>query len=204
LTVFHRSDPGNKAKFTSATGTASSNGTHLTMLTLSFPNSQTSVRTSRFEVTFKYVKDRLGDWGMKNATVTLEGSDSAQFKFADVRLTSAVAISVPVNMSFHCSRFGSLRPLEKAEDLKQNHTFTIDFKGFQMQVFMPEHPVVQRFADEYECVGFFTPGIWCGIFMTIILLSILTWGMKMIMDVKTMDRFDDPKGKPISFGSGSE
>lgn len=58
------------------------------------------------------------------------------------------------------------------------------------------------FVDEYECVGFFTPGIWMGIVVTIVLLSILSWGMKMLMDVKTMDRFDDPKGKPISFGSG--
>lgn len=59
-----------------------------------------------------------------------------------------------------------------------------------------------RFVDAYECVGFFTPGIWMGIIVTLILISILTWGMKMIMDIKTMDRFDDPKGKPISFGSG--
>jgi V-type H+-transporting ATPase S1 subunit len=150
---------------------------------------------------FKFIRDNLGYWGMKNATVSLEGSDSAQFRFTDVQLSSAVPISVPVGWSFHCSRFGSFRPLQKPEELKQNHTFTIDIRGFQMQVFMPEH-TTERFAREYECVGFFTPGIWMGIVVTIMLLSVLTWGLKMIMDVKTMDRFDDPKGKPISFGSG--
>jgi len=39
-----------------------------------------------------------------------------------------------------------------------------------------------------------------GIFVTILLMSIIAWGLAMIMDVKTMDRFDDPKGKPLSFG----
>jgi len=36
--------------------------------------------------------------------------------------------------------------------------------------------------------------------VTVILMAVISWGLVMIMNVKTMDRFDDPKGKPVSFG----
>ena len=58
-----------------------------------------------------------------------------------------------------------------------------------------------KFGPSYDCVGFFSIGIWSGIFVTIILLSILSWGITMVMSVKTMDRFDDAKSKPISVGT---
>jgi V-type H+-transporting ATPase S1 subunit len=47
-------------------------------------------------------------------------------------------------------------------------------------------------------VGFFSIGILSGIFITILLMGIITWGIVMIMNVNTMDRFDDPKGKQIT------
>lgn len=53
------------------------------------------------------------------------------------------------------------------------------------------------FNDAYDCVGFTTIPIWSGLFVTFILAVIMTMGLTMIMDIKTMDRFDDPKGKTI-------
>jgi len=55
-----------------------------------------------------------------------------------------------------------------------------------------------KFGRSYDCVGFFSIGILSGWFITILLLGLLTWGIKMVMNVNTMDRFDDPKGKTIT------
>lgn len=56
---------------------------------------------------------------------------------------------------------------------------------------------INQFSDAYDCVGFTTIPIWSGLFVTLILSIIMTMGLTMIMDIKTMDRFDDPKGKTI-------
>lgn len=58
-----------------------------------------------------------------------------------------------------------------------------------------------KFGPSYDCIGFFSIGILSGWFVTIILLGILTWGITMVMSVNTMDRFDDPKSKPIAVGT---
>lgn len=45
---------------------------------------------------------------------------------------------------------------------------------------------------------FFTAPIWSGLIVTFVLGIILAWGIIMLMDIRTMDRFDDPKGKTIT------
>jgi V-type H+-transporting ATPase S1 subunit len=55
-----------------------------------------------------------------------------------------------------------------------------------------------KFSDPQERDSFFTPPILAGLFVTFLLLFIVTWGITMIMDIKTMDTFDDPKGKTIT------
>lgn len=57
------------------------------------------------------------------------------------------------------------------------------------------------FDDPYNCVGFTTIPIWSGLFVTFILLLIMTFGLTMMMDIKTMDRFDDAKGKTITINT---
>jgi V-type H+-transporting ATPase S1 subunit len=56
----------------------------------------------------------------------------------------------------------------------------------------------KTFGDAYNCELFFTPPIWSGLFVTSILALIMMWGLVMIMDIRTMDQFDDPKGKTIT------
>lgn len=57
------------------------------------------------------------------------------------------------------------------------------------------------FSDAYDCVGFTSIPIWTGIFVTAILAIIMIWALTMIMDIRTMDRFDDPKGKTITISA---
>lgn len=62
-----------------------------------------------------------------------------------------------------------------------------------------------RETDEFgpcnDCIGFFSAGIWGGLFVVILLILILFYGICNMMDIRTMDRFDDPKGKTIIVGA---
>lgn len=83
-----------------------------------------------------------------------------------------------------------------------NDTRVIRFDDIKIQPFFhnTSGPVV--FGDSLNCVGFFSAPIWSGLFVVFILLSITFYGIIMMMDIRTMDRFDDPKGKTITINAG--
>ena len=54
-----------------------------------------------------------------------------------------------------------------------------------------------NFAYASDCAGFFTPGIWMGLLTSLLMLLIFVYSLHMIMQLNTMDRFDDPKGPSI-------
>ncbi|XP_006810623.2 V-type proton ATPase subunit S1-like, partial [Neolamprologus brichardi] len=55
-----------------------------------------------------------------------------------------------------------------------------------------------EFSYASDCAGFFSPGIWMGLITSLLMVLVLTYGLHMIMQLRTMDRFDDPKGPAIS------
>ena len=84
----------------------------------------------------------------------------------------------------------------------ESFTRSIRFIGFQFQPdFAPteEVPIDERtFSDNVsDCIGFFSPGIWGALFVIFIFAFIMTYGISMMLDIRTMDKFDDPKGKTI-------
>lgn len=118
-----------------------------------------------------------GTWSAKN------------FKLGDVRYFPQVPVNAYDRKSFGC---GFLR-------LSDGKNY-IEFYDVQIQpLFNPENDEkLTQFSDTAnDCVGFFSPAIWGALFVIIILVSILSCGLTFIMDIKTMDRFDDPKGKTI-------
>lgn len=56
----------------------------------------------------------------------------------------------------------------------------------------------EQFSYASDCAGFFSPGIWMGLLTSLFMLFIFTYGLHMILSLKTMDRFDDHKGPTIS------
>jgi len=56
----------------------------------------------------------------------------------------------------------------------------------------------EKFSDGWDCVVFFTEGIWMAIITVLLMTIIILFGLNMIASLKTMDRFDDPKGKTIT------
>lgn len=60
---------------------------------------------------------------------------------------------------------------------------------------------IEKFSDSNDCIGFTSPAIWAGLFITFLLLAIISTAITYIMDIRTMDRFDDPKGKTITINA---
>ena len=54
-----------------------------------------------------------------------------------------------------------------------------------------------KFAISSNCVGFFSIPILSGLMCALLLIVILSFGIGMIANIQTMDRFDDPKGKNL-------
>ncbi|XP_053658266.1 V-type proton ATPase subunit S1 [Anopheles marshallii] len=78
----------------------------------------------------------------------------------------------------------------------------IVFQEVQLQPFWPnaegEAVPTNRFGDAWYCVGFTSGGILSGLFLILIFIIIGSYGITWMMDIRTMDRFDDPKGKTIT------
>jgi len=149
---------------------------------------QTTDNQGRLEVNFD-----AGAHGILGMVLELSaGSWSARlFTLGEVRFFPQVPVNAYQSKSFGC---GLLR-------LSSGSQY-IDFENVQMQPKFHPDEDVSKFSDAVnDCVGFFSPGIWGALFVVFILVSILTIGLTMIMDIKTMDRFDDPKGKTITINA---
>lgn len=114
------------------------------------------------------------------------------FTWNDQPIISNTRIAALETFSFHCE------PSIEIGTVSRN--ILIRWAGLQIQ---PEFVTVvdqpfESFGDSWDCVGFVSPGIVGGLFVVIMLLFILSIGISWMMDINTMDRFDDPKGKTIT------
>ncbi|CAM4678830.1 hypothetical protein PO909_014024 [Leuciscus waleckii] len=106
-------------------------------------------------------------------------------------------IYAPAEYSFHCQNVSSVQsPLLVPRNATDNaNQWKLTFTDFQIQGF---NVTGEFFSYASDCAGFFTPGIWMGLLTSLLMVLILTYGLHMIMQIHTMDRFDDPKGPAIS------
>ncbi|KAF6389697.1 ATPase H+ transporting accessory protein 1 [Rhinolophus ferrumequinum] len=102
----------------------------------------------------------------------------------------------PSIYSFHCQYVSSL---SKNGNLlvprTQPSLWQMTIQDFQIQAF---NVVGEQFSYASDCAGFFSPGIWMGLLTSLFMLFIFTYGLHMILSLKTMDRFDDHKGPAIT------
>ncbi|XP_077001896.1 V-type proton ATPase subunit S1 [Tamandua tetradactyla] len=109
---------------------------------------------------------------------------------------NASQVTGPSNYSFHCQYVSSLP--ENGNLLvprTQPSLWDLTFQDFQIQAF---NVTGERFSYASDCAGFFSPGIWMGLLTSLAMLFIFTYGLHMLLSLKTMDRFDDHKGPSIS------
>lgn len=115
-----------------------------------------------------------------------------QFTWNSESLFSNRQISAADGFSFHCT--------SKIRMANQNQTVSITWEGLQLQPkFVNVNGQLMRaFGDAYDCVGFVSPAILSGALVSFMLLFVLFIGLSCLMSIKTVDRFDNPKGKTIT------
>ncbi|XP_043936204.1 V-type proton ATPase subunit S1 [Protopterus annectens] len=111
---------------------------------------------------------------------------------------NASDIYAPATYSFHCQYVSNLPRYSSMLVPRFSTNWELTITDFQIQGFGLNGTNGTNFAYASDCTGFFTPGIWMGLVTTLLFVFILTYGLHMIMNLKTMDRFDDPKGPTIS------
>lgn len=100
--------------------------------------------------------------------------------------------------SYHCSPAITFR----VKNGTATDPSSITIRGLQIEPkFGDANNPIKSFSPAQDCVGFTSAGIWAGLFVVIMLLVILSIGITWIMDIRTMDRFDDPKGKTITISA---
>ncbi|XP_059767039.1 V-type proton ATPase subunit S1 isoform X2 [Balaenoptera ricei] len=109
---------------------------------------------------------------------------------------NASQVTGPSIYSFHCEYVSSLN--QNGNLLvpgTQPSLWQMTFQDFQIQAF---NVTGEQFSYASDCAGFFSPGIWMGLLTSLFMLFIFTYGLHMILSLKTMDRFDDHKGPTIA------
>ncbi|XP_023939784.1 V-type proton ATPase subunit S1 [Bicyclus anynana] len=102
---------------------------------------------------------------------------------------------VPLGFSYRCGQ-------DLTFSNTTNQTVIVQFRDIKVQPYFAESNETLVYGDSINCVGFFSVPIWSGLFVVFILLAITFYGIMMMMDIRTMDRFDDPKGKTITINAG--
>lgn len=110
--------------------------------------------------------------------------------------TSGTEIGANSGFSFACT------PEITYQSPNTTNTLLV-INGLQFEINLNREATTLKmaFSEPWNCVGFTSPGIWGGLFVTILLLAIMTIGISWMLDIKTMDRFDDPKGKTITINA---
>ena len=107
-------------------------------------------------------------------------------------------VEAPLGLSFCCTAPGMFGPSSESSS-SNKYKIGITFPDMQLQVYdVPR----AKFGARWYCGEIFSIGLWVGILITLFFASICYWGFGMLAAINTMDRFDDPKGKPIHVPTG--
>ncbi|XP_035015980.1 V-type proton ATPase subunit S1 [Hippoglossus stenolepis] len=163
------------------------NATH-SLLVLTHPTNG-SVLSFAMSQRFYPVSGR--NWFTLDSVQLQSGSETVSF-------SGSRGIYAPAEYSFHCQSVSSFKDalLVLNSTNKELSESRLNFIDFQIQGFSLANGT--NFSYASDCAGFFTAGIWMGLLTSLLMLLIFVYGLHMIMQLNTMDRFDDPKGPSIS------
>ncbi|XP_023012524.2 V-type proton ATPase subunit S1 [Leptinotarsa decemlineata] len=103
----------------------------------------------------------------------------------DYNLTTEEEIMASRNFSYHCNGVSIYSDSNGTE---------LHIYDLQVQMDTPNG----KFGDAYDCVPFITAPIWSGLLVTSLFGLGLIVALTAIMDIKTMDRFDNYKTKNLN------
>ncbi|ELU03158.1 hypothetical protein CAPTEDRAFT_223026 [Capitella teleta] len=156
-------------------------------LILNYP-AMTGLTDLQFIFEFSSTPSRMWTLDYFNLTYTVSGNSTGSGN--NVPMSTALIPDTPEKFSYHCYQ----GPMINETGKNVTNQAAVVFTSLQVQAFN----LSESFGYYNDCVGFFTIPIWTGIITTLLLVSILTFGVLMLLSIQTMDRFDDPKGKAIT------
>ncbi|XP_040452551.1 V-type proton ATPase subunit S1 [Falco naumanni] len=154
------------------------------------PVNEISSLEIRFLMTNKFYGSSARNWStLDSVEIVQDGEKFAKFNVS--------VISAPAEYSFHCQLVGTSNhyPARLIPSNDEAKNWDVFISRLQIQGFNVEN---NQFSYASDCTGFFTPGIWMGLVTSILLLWILAYGIHMIMQLTTNNRYDDPKGPALS------
>ncbi|KRZ12244.1 RNA-binding protein squid [Trichinella zimbabwensis] len=137
-----------------------------------------------------------GWWFLNNITLTASGSaigeKSLQYVFNESAVHS-LRLNGANGFAYACRK---PRALMIPTSREAKFQYGIAFLKLQVQPFRA--PRTNGFTDNIDdCTPFFTAEVWMSLISVFVIFSITVFGVSMISSLKTMDRFDDPKGKSL-------
>lgn len=148
-------------------------------------------------LTLKMKVNKAGKYwiGSGGSEIALKSSISDLEKTLKLR---DAEITATTGFSFSCSKLRLRSPPATNDTLAQIDLY---INRFQIQPFTTGKPW-KIFADSFDCSTWFTISLWVGLFVTILFGGIISLGIFMLFEIKTMDRFENPKGKTITVATG--
>lgn len=131
-------------------------------------------------------------WYIDSAKLIYSGNNATEYKFNSN--TYRDIYTAPQNWSWVCQKPSPMKWAAKGK----KYTMHLQFNKLQIQAFNISN---EKFSRSFDCSGILTGPIWVGVVVTLLLVIIFTFGMKMFLGLSTMDRFDDPHGKSIIIAS---
>lgn len=122
----------------------------------------------------------------------------------DLTIRNAEEVTGGTQFSYSCQALclRSLKPKLNGSDAEVRLTFT----RFQIQPYptFKENGRVKIFHDSFDCSTWFTVPLWTGTLVVLLFTAILAMGVVALLDIKTMDRFENPKGKTITIAATAD
>lgn len=140
---------------------------------------------------------KAGKYWMGSGLSHVAIQSSASNLNKDLKLRDA-DITATNGFSFSCS---NLRLRTAPANNETLTSIILNIKRFQLQPFSTQNPN-RIFADSFDCSTWFTISLWVGLFVTLLFGAIISLGIFMLFEIKTMDRFENPKGKTITVATG--
>lgn len=125
-------------------------------------------------------------WIVDRASIKI---DSQEFNLKATELTAADTFS------FSCSS-AIVQSIKSSKDTSKDFAI-VQIKRLQLQPFKAKN-TKEHFTYSYDCATWFTLGTWMGLLALLLFISIVSFGVYMLSTIETMDRFENPKAKPLS------
>jgi V-type H+-transporting ATPase S1 subunit len=157
-----------------------------------------------FSLRFEFSKSGAldpGYWSVSQLLMTYTNESNPSEPIEVVMDHKAISDWTPVGLSYSCYAPDSVKPMKSSNKTSDYAAPFIAFQQLQIQAYGIRN---DQFGHYNDCQGFFSIGIWMALISMVIMIAIVVFGIIMLSNITTMDRYDDPKGKTIIVAAGTD